>query len=212
MKKAIIAGGIALLGIQQAGIAAGEEDRRRLAQSAVKSIFFKDLPTAEQHFGTPSQFRLGASKSPFEQASADPMLMRLSFEQLTKIRLDIWGISDHRHKKEGRNYNERNWGYGGKYYYDDGNFAMGAYIRNTQSKATWFMGHGVRRAVLELGGMKAYVGIVGGFMNYETEKETVRRPMFAPGFEVEGGGLSLNFAFIPVANVTTLHVSVMKPF
>lgn len=194
------------------GFAEGEADKRRLAQSAIKSILSKEAFMAEHSLAAPHPFRSDTMHQAFNQVNADPMLMRLSFEQLTKIRLDIWGISDHKNRKADKDYNERNWGYGGKYYYNDENFAMGAYIRNTQNKATWFMGHGVRRAVLEMGGVKAYVGIVGGFMNYETEKETIRRPMFAPGFEVEGGGFSLNFAFIPIANVTTLHLSVMKPF
>lgn len=165
---------------------------------------------------------------PFRQGNSE--LWKVSFQEMGNAKFELWGISDHDHKGN-KNLNEKNPGIGAKYFLDEQNFFVVAYInKNSQKGRTWFFGKGHRNLLLERRSLKLYLATAVIFMHYEAEdkQQTIHTPdgrsiderwprsangpMGAIGFEFGGSGISLNATRIPLAKVTTYNLSIQKLF
>lgn len=207
-----------------------------LYQKEVGNGLFKAYTQGkETHLGEPrlrlaNPFRDEFVYGPFREEE-NPDLWKLDFKQLGNVKLEVWVASDHRHKGN-KKLNEKNPGLGGRYFFDERNFAVGAYIReNSQKEPAWFAGWGQREVLLQESGFKLYGGGAIVLMHYglrnsghrvvngpgevvrdEFRPESADGPMGVLGLELNGYGLSLNANYIPIADVTVFSLTFQKLF
>jgi len=111
------------------------------------------------------------------------------------VALDLWGYSHHAERN--KNYNERNWGFGGRVYYGNWFAAVDDMKNSVRGKAV-SVGIGYEYPLFTVSGHT--VSAVGelSYLKYGfPNKGTLHGTIFLPGASVRNGNWSGNVVLIP---------------